>query len=56
MRDFVDFVETSGTGLWSSKVKTVKTNAFCIPYVNQEFSHGELRVFFDVDTWNIDED
>ena len=56
MREYTDIIETSGTGLWSSKVKTVKTNAFCIPYVNQEFNHGELRVFFDVDTWNIDED
>lgn len=55
MREFIDTIETSGTGLWSNVIKEVKTTGYTIPY-NNDFDFGELRVYFDTNTWNVDDD
>ena len=55
MREYTDFIETSGTGLWSNVIKEVKTTGYTIPY-NNDFDFGELRVYFDTNTWNVDDD
>ena len=55
MREFIDIIETSGTGLWSNVIKEVKTTGYTIPY-NNDFDFGELRVYFDTNTWNVDDD
>ena len=56
MREYIDSIVTSGTGLWSDKIKTVECTAFCIPYVNEECDFGELRIIFNPTTWNVEED
>jgi hypothetical protein len=52
----IDFrAETSGDGLWS----TVKATVQCIGwdvYYNENLDFGELRVYFDINTWRVDED
>ena len=55
MREYTDIIETSGTGLWSNVIKEVKTTGYTIPY-NNDFEFGELRVYFDTNTWNVDDD
>lgn len=57
MQTFLDKIVTSGTGLWSDKVKEVKTTNYSVPFYNDpDRAYGELRVYFDTDTWNVDED
>jgi hypothetical protein len=51
MREYSDKIHTSGFGLWSGSIKEVT----CVGYsVDDEYK--ELRVYFDTDTWNVDED
>lgn len=55
MRSYSDFIETSGDGLWSSKQQSVD----CIGYEvrgKQGDDFGELRVYFDTRSWDVDED
>lgn len=49
-------ITTSGTGLWSQVIKTVKCIGYSVPYTNEENDFGELRVRFDPDTWNTETD
>jgi hypothetical protein len=48
-------LHTNGTSLWSNAAKAVKITALKVPYVNDERDFGELRVYFDTATWNINE-
>jgi hypothetical protein len=55
MQHYLDYIHTDGSGLWSNKQKSVK----CVGYEvssNQHFDFGELRVYFDPTTWNVEED
>jgi hypothetical protein len=56
MQNYLDTITTSGTGLWSDVVKTVKCIGYSVPYTNEENDFGELRVYFDTDTWNVEND
>ena len=56
MQHYQDKIQTSGTGLWSNAVKNVHCVGFTVPYCNEHHDFGELRVIFDTDTWNVDED
>lgn len=56
MQAYLDKIVTSGFGLWSDKIKEVRTTKYVVPYTNENCDSGELRVYFDTDTWNIDED
>lgn len=56
MQHYQDKIETSGTGLWSKKKKTVTVIGYTVPYTNDECDFGELRVMFDTDTWDTDAD
>lgn len=57
MREYQDKIHTSGFGLWSDKIKEVTCTGYTIPYVDRESSDfGELRVYFDTNTWDIGED
>lgn len=49
-------LETAGDGLWSNKVRKVKTTKLQLDTM-QDGDHrwGELRVFFDTDTWDPSE-
>ena len=51
-----DNVMTAGKGLWSNVSKEVVTVGFSMPYINESVDFGELRIYFDTDSWNVDED
>jgi hypothetical protein len=48
--------ETAGDGYWSNVAKTVTTTEISVPYVNDEVDFGELRVYFDTQSWDVNED
>jgi len=54
--NFDHVIETDGRGLWSRQVAKVKTICLDVPYTNKENSFGELRVYFDTKSWNVDSD
>ena len=47
---------TAGDGYWSNVSKDVEVNDMQLGYVNDEQDFGELRVYFDTDTWNVNKD
>jgi hypothetical protein len=47
---------TSGTGYWSNVVKAVEVVDMQVAYVNDELDFGELRVYFNTDTWDVNKD
>jgi len=47
---------TGGDGLWSTVSKPVQVNSIEIAYVNEEKTFGELRVYFDTNSWDVDQD
>jgi hypothetical protein len=49
------YLNTSGKGFWSSAVKSVKVTGLDLTYVNDEGDFGELRVYFDTQSWNVDQ-
>lgn len=56
MIKFTATFETSGDGYWSRVAKQVKVTAISVPYVNDEEDFGELRVYFDPKSWDVDTD
>jgi hypothetical protein len=56
MIKFKAVIKTSGKGLWSDAVKDVKLLGMDIPYTDDNDSFGELRVYFDTNTWNTFDD
>lgn len=49
-------MNTSGDGYWSDVAKPVEVTDMRLGYVNDELDFGELRVYFDTKTWNVNED
>ena len=47
---------TAGDGYWSNVSKDVEVTDMKLGYVNDEQDFGELRVYFDTDTWNVNKD
>jgi hypothetical protein len=43
---------TSGTGYWSGDIKPVVITDMRVAYINDEQDFGELRVYFDTQSWN----
>jgi hypothetical protein len=48
-------LNTDGSGLWSGRAAAVDVIRLLVPYVNEEETFGELRVYFDEDSWNVRE-
>ena len=46
---------TSGNGYWSRAVKSVKVTGLDLSYINEEGDFGELSVYFDTDSWDVNE-
>jgi len=46
---------TAGNGLWSGEERTVRITDMQLGYVADELDFGELRVYFDRRTWNVNE-
>jgi hypothetical protein len=44
---------TNGKGYWSRAQKTVQIVDMRLGYVNDEKDFGELRVYFNTDTWDV---
>ena len=49
-------LNTNGCGYWSEVAKPVKIVGINMPYVSDDEDFGELKVFFDTKTWDIDTD
>jgi hypothetical protein len=47
---------TSGDGYWSTVAKAVEITDMQLGYVSDEGDFGELRVYFNTDTWNVNTD
>jgi len=54
--DFAHRINTSGDGFWSDTAKEVSVLNLTVPYMNDAEDFGELRVYFDTDSWDIHED
>lgn len=52
---FVADIRTDGQGWWSEHVAQVRVTHLQVPYINDELDHGELCVYFDTSTWNIEQ-
>lgn len=49
-------LSTNGKGYWSNVKKKVTCEFIQLSYVNDERDFGELRVYFDTKTWDIEQD
>ena len=49
-------LHTDGRGLWSRCKSDVAITKLSVPYVDDDFSFGELRVYFDTRMWDTDRD
>ena len=47
---------TAGDGYWSNVSKDVEVTDMKLGYVSDEQDFGELRVYFDTTTWNVNKD
>ena len=47
---------TSGDGYWSDVAKPVEVVDMRLGYVAEDKEFGELRVYFNTDTWNVNVD
>ena len=56
MIKFNTTLNTNGRGYWSNKAKAVAVTKLALPYVNDEGDFGELCVYFNTDTWDVDTD
>jgi hypothetical protein len=55
-RDMQTVFNTAGDGYWSNVAKPVLITDMQLGYVSDEQDFGELRVYFDTSTWNVNED
>ncbi len=49
-------LNTNGQGYWSDVAKAVEIVDMEVSYCNDEKDFGELRVIFNTDTWNPEQD
>jgi len=49
-------LNTNGNGYWSNKRKAVDITHLQLSYTNDELDFGELRVFFNTATWDVNTD
>jgi hypothetical protein len=48
---------TDGHGYWSRAQKQVRCTRLSVPYIDADTNDfGELRVYFDTTTWDVDQD
>jgi len=56
MRKVTAILSTNGCGYWSEVAKDVKVTGINLAYVNDERDFGELRVYFDTKSWDVNKD
>ena len=49
-------LHTAGDGYWSNVQKAVEITGLQLAYINDELDFGELRVRFNVATWDVNKD
>ena len=49
-------LNTNGKGYWSRKATAVEITGLQLAYTNDELDFGELRVFFNTKTWDVNKD
>jgi len=49
-------LQTAGNGYWSNAQKTVEITRLQLAYTNDELDFGELRVYFNTKTWDVNKD
>ena len=49
-------LNTAGDGCWSDVAKAVEITALQLGYVNDELDFGELCVYFNTKTWDVNKD
>ncbi len=49
-------LNTNGNGYWSRKATAVEITGLQLSYTNDELDFGELRVFFNTNTWDTHKD
>ena len=49
----IDFCQTSGGGYWSNTRAAVEVTHLQLSYTNDELDFGELRVYFNAATWDV---
>ena len=47
---------TAGDGYWSNVAKAVEITDMQLGYVSDELDFGELCVYFNTDTWDVNKD
>lgn len=56
MRRVIAMLSTDGCGYWSEVAKDVKVIGYELAYTDDEGDFGELRVYFDIQSWNVNTD
>ena len=54
MLKFNCVLHTAGNGYWSNTAKKVVVERIMLAYVNDEQDFGELRVYFNTASWDVD--
>jgi hypothetical protein len=49
-------LHTAGDGYWSRKQTAVEVTRLVLAYTNDEQDFGELRVYFNTNTWDVNKD
>ena len=49
-------LNTNGNGYWSNTKAAVEITALQLAYTNDELDFGELRVYFNTNTWFVNAD
>jgi hypothetical protein len=49
-------LSTNGNGYWSRKQAAVEVTRLQLAYTNDELDFGELRVYFNTKTWDVNKD
>ncbi len=49
-------LNTDGSGLWSGVRKSVPVTGLDLGYINDELNFGELRVYFNTQAWDVNND
>ena len=47
---------TAGDGYWSNKQRAVEITRLQLGYINDELDFGELCVYFNTKTWDVNKD
>lgn len=55
MKPVSAILETAGDGWWSSEPRSVTITGLDVPHADEQREFGELRVYFDTASWDVDQ-